>query len=188
MLQTEHLLLRPLIAEDRHEFVRVHETSAQHFGPWMPSADPEQSLDYFFDMELAVTDAEIANGSGLRLAGLTADGCIAGFFSLTQIFRGAFQNAYAAWRVSADQIGRGLATEGVLGLLDLAFEESAPGLSLHRVQANIIPSNLASIRVAEKAGFRREGTATAYLKIDGRWQDHHMFAKICDEHTPIYIA
>lgn len=180
--------MRPLVAEDRSEFVRVHEVSRKHFGPWMPSADPDESLEQMFEMELAVTNGEIASGTGLRLVAITADERMAGLFSLTQISRGAFQSAYAAWRVSADQIDRGLATEGVAGMLDLAFAARVPGLVLHRVQANIIPSNQASIRVAEKTGFRREGTALAYLKIDGRWQDHHMFAKTSEEHEFLYMA
>jgi ribosomal-protein-alanine N-acetyltransferase len=32
------------------------------------------------------------------------------------------------------------------------------------------------MRVLEKAGFRLEGSARQYLKIDGRWQDHNLYA------------
>jgi ribosomal-protein-alanine N-acetyltransferase len=46
---------------------------------------------------------------------------------------------------------------------------------LHRIEANIIPRNAASLRVAEKAGFLPEGIARKYLKIHGVWEDHvHM--------------
>jgi ribosomal-protein-alanine N-acetyltransferase len=85
--------------------------------------------------------------------------------------------------VSAEVVGRGLATEGVRALLDVAFA-APPGLALHRVQANVIPDNVRSLRVAEKAGFRREGYAPRYLKIAGEWRDHVMFAILADEHTP----
>ena len=78
---------------------------------------------------------------------------------------------------------QGLATEGVIAMLDLAFAPEPAGLGLHRVQANIIPHNAPSLRVAEKAGFRREGLALAYLNIAGEWRDHLMFAKLADEHT-----
>ena len=44
-------------------------------------------------------------------------------------------------------------------MLDLAFVPEPAGLGLHRVQANIVPANGPSLRVAEKAGFRREGLA-----------------------------
>jgi ribosomal-protein-alanine N-acetyltransferase len=46
---------------------------------------------------------------------------------------------------------------------------------LHRIEANIMPRNAASLRVVEKAGFHREGLAKKYLKINGVWEDHiHM--------------
>jgi ribosomal-protein-alanine N-acetyltransferase len=37
------------------------------------------------------------------------------------------------------------------------------------------------MRVLEKAGFRREGLALRYLQIDGRWQDHYLFAMTAEE-------
>ena len=46
---------------------------------------------------------------------------------------------------------------------------------LHRVEANIMPRNPASLRAAEKAGFVREGLSRRYLNINGVWEDHiHM--------------
>ena len=40
------------------------------------------------------------------------------------------------------------------------------------------PSNTASIRLLEKAGFVREGYAREYLCINGLWQDHLLFARL----------
>ena len=53
-----------------------------------------------------------------------------------------------------------------------AFED----LELHRVEAACQPDNMASRRVLEKAGFAQEGVARAYLKINGAWRDHLLFA------------
>jgi ribosomal-protein-alanine N-acetyltransferase len=39
-----------------------------------------------------------------------------------------------------------------------------------------MPENLPSVRVLEKVGFRREGLAGNYLRIDGRWRDHYLYA------------
>ena len=181
-IQTGPALLRTLRSEDRVEFVRVHEISREHFGSWMPAQAPGQSLDDLFQDELVRAETGAREGTEIRWIAILPDGRMAGVFSLSQIFRGAFQNAYASWRVSIDQIGQGIATAGLIALLDLAFAPEPDGLGLHRVQANIIPSNRASVRVAEKAGFRLEGEAENYLKIDGRWQNHLMFAKLAEEH------
>src|SRR5687768_6298081 len=147
------MALEPLRAEHRAEYVRVHEVSREHFRPWLVTPPAGKTPDQAFDRELARADSERTAGTGERWVGFLPDGRMAGIFALSQIFRGSFQNAYAGWRVSADCIGRGLATEGVLALLDRAFAPEPRGLELHRVQANIIPRNQASVRVAEKSGF-----------------------------------
>jgi ribosomal-protein-alanine N-acetyltransferase len=185
-LRTERMSLVPLGPEHRAELIRVHEVSREHFRPWFPTR-ADGPLEDVFDQELARAQRGAEAGTDLRLVGLLEGDVIAGLFSLSQIFRRAFQNAYAGWSVSADQVGRGLATEGVSALLDVAFAPEPSGLGLHRVQANVIPANLASVRVAEKVGFRLEGTARRYLHIAGRWQDHLMFAKTAEEHTPRYL-
>jgi ribosomal-protein-alanine N-acetyltransferase len=52
---------------------------------------------------------------------------------------------------------------------------------LHRVEAACIPDNIRSIRVLEKAGFQREGLLRSYLRINGAWQDHYLYARIVDD-------
>jgi ribosomal-protein-alanine N-acetyltransferase len=54
-------------------------------------------------------------------------------------------------------------------------------LKLHRIEAACIPANVASIRLLEKTGFKREGFARQYLCIDGIWQDHLLFARLKDD-------
>jgi ribosomal-protein-alanine N-acetyltransferase len=186
-LTTDLVTLRPMEPGDRAEYVRVHELSREHFGPWMPTPRPDQTLEELFDDELLRAERGRADGTELRLVACDDEDRLAGIFALSEIVRRSFQNAYASWRVSADQVGRGVATSGVEGLLDLAFAPEPRGLGLHRAQANIIPANVASVRVAEKAGFRREGEAKRYLRIGGQWQDHLMFAKLADEHVPRFL-
>jgi [ribosomal protein S5]-alanine N-acetyltransferase len=186
-LQTPRLLLRPWRETDREEFLRVQEVSASFWRPWMPAATPGETGDQLFDRTLQLALRGMDAGTQLRLVAQLQCGRLAGFFSIAEIVRGVFQCGYAGWRVSADVAGQGLATEGVRGLLDLALAAPPRGLGLHRVQANIIPSNLASLRVAGKCGFRREGLAARYLKIANQWQDHVLFAKTVEEHASSYI-
>ncbi len=35
-----------------------------------------------------------------------------------------------------------------------------------------MPDNMASIRVLEKVGFKKEGIAKENVKINGKWTDH----------------
>ena len=63
-------------------------------------------------------------------------------------------------------------TEGLRLTLKYAFKV----LKLHRVEANIRPDNVASIKLVRRCGFKREGFSPKYLKIGGRWRDHERWA------------
>jgi len=173
-IHTPRMLLRPLCADDRAEFVRVHTLSRALFEPWFPARPVAETLDEFFTRQLDQTLSGIRDGTQYRFVGLLDDSRIAGFFNLFQIVRGAAQYAMVSWSVNAEVGRQGLCTEGVTALLDFAFAPPSTGLGLHRVQANIIPANTPSIRIAEKTGFRREGLAKSYLKIAGEWRDQFL--------------
>jgi ribosomal-protein-alanine N-acetyltransferase len=184
--RTARLVLRPLRPEDHDAFVQLHRASADLYAPWFPDPPAGQTLEARFAEELArVTDGAMRE-TQLRLAALLPSGQIAALVNLTEIVRGAFQNAYAGWSVNAEVAGQGYASEAVRGLLDLAFAPaSAGGLALHRVQANVVPENVRSVRLAERVGLRYEGTALRYLRIAGAWRDHRMYARTVEEHRPV---
>jgi ribosomal-protein-alanine N-acetyltransferase len=74
--------------------------------------------------------------------------------------------------------GRGLMTEAMQVLLDHCFEE----LSVHRVQALIHPDNTASIRLAERLGFRCEGGPLRdYWRIGDRYAGVMMYGLLAGE-------
>jgi ribosomal-protein-alanine N-acetyltransferase len=70
-------------------------------------------------------------------------------------------------------------TEAVRLVVRFAFEQ----LKLHRLEAGVMPHNLGSIRVLEKAGFHKEGIAKKNVKINGRWEDHQILAIINEDHS-----
>jgi [ribosomal protein S5]-alanine N-acetyltransferase len=177
------MLLRQMEPPDARELERLFAVSRARWAPWVP-APPEGNPTEKKMVETALArGAEgAAAGTHLRLAGFLDDGRIGGLFALNEIVRGAFESAYASWLVRADTMQEGLGTEGGRALLDVAFAHPPDGLGLHRVQANIMPSNAPSLRIAEKLGLRREGLAARYLKIAGEWQDHVMFALTMEEY------
>lgn len=58
----------------------------------------------------------------------------------------------------------------------LAIDYLLTRVGLHRVEVNIVPDNVASLRVVEKLGLRLEGSRKDYIHINGRWRDHQSFA------------
>lgn len=96
---------------------------------------------------------------------------IIGKIGLNNVVWGCFQSCFLGYSLDEGYLRRGLMTEAVNECVRIAFEE----LGLHRIEANIMPHNLASLGVVRKCGFREEGLAKKYLKINGVWEDHiHM--------------
>ncbi len=96
---------------------------------------------------------------------------IIGNIGISNIVRGAFWSCHLGYQIDEKEQGQGLMTEALKEVIRYTFEE----LRLHRIEANIIPRNAASIRVIKKIGFEKEGFAKKYLKINGVWEDHYNF-------------
>ena len=79
--------------------------------------------------------------------------------------------------VKADARGRGVATRALALAARFAFEE----LGAARVQLTTEPDNLGSQRVAEKAGFTREGVLRSLLDLKGRRRDAVMFSLLPED-------
>jgi RimJ/RimL family protein N-acetyltransferase len=71
-----------------------------------------------------------------------------------------------------DHHGRGYTTEAAAALLRLAFD----GLGLHRVAARLEARNVASVRVCEKLGMRREAHLVENELVKGEWQSELIYA------------
>ncbi len=100
-----------------------------------------------------------------------------GRINLANIVRGISHSANLGYALAQEYNGRGYATDAVRLMLSFAFQE----LDLHRVGAATLLHNYGSMRVLEKNRFRREGLALRYLQINGRWQDHYLFALTAEE-------
>lgn len=162
----------------------MHQVSRSFWAPWTSTEHPDESPEQMFERRLADSRRGFQDGTACRLVGFLQDGRIAGFFGISQIFRRAFSNAYIGWSISAEVARQGYGAEALTSILDFAFAPEPNGLALHRLQANIIPENIASICLAEKLGFRREGLARRYLHINGAWRDHFMYATTAEERPP----
>ncbi|WP_307812762.1 GNAT family protein [Phycicoccus sp. CSK15P-2] len=86
--------------------------------------------------------------------------------------------ALLGWNVSPSHWGRGIGTRVARALLDVAFGE----LRLHRVTAGCFADNVASWRVMEKAGMRREqhGVQDSWHAQLG-WVDGYTYAMLRSE-------
>ncbi|RZU48665.1 RimJ/RimL family protein N-acetyltransferase [Krasilnikovia cinnamomea] len=86
----------------------------------------------------------------------------------------AHRRASTGYALARPAWGQGLATEAAAAMLRLGFDR----LDLHKISATCDPGNLASGRVLEKIGMRREGHLHDHLYVRGRWRDRLLFAAI----------
>ena len=99
---------------------------------------------------------------------------IIGMIGLNNVVWGAFCSAFLGYKLDKDFLNRGCMSMAVEMLTEYAFEE----LHLHRIEANVMPRNKASLRVLEKNHFKNEGISKYYLNINGVWEDHIHMVKI----------
>nr|DAO07186.1 MAG TPA: Ribosomal-protein-S5-alanine N-acetyltransferase [Caudoviricetes sp.] len=99
---------------------------------------------------------------------------VIGIIGLNNVVWGAFCSAFLGYKLDKDFVNKGYMSIAVKLLTQYAFEE----LGLHRIEANVMPKNKASLRVLEKNHFVNEGISKYYLNINGVWEDHIHMVKI----------
>ena len=174
-LRGEKVLIRPLAEEEAPVALAFLLENRAFLEQWEPVRDESWfTLEaQRFDIETSLFDG---NADRRYAFGIFGGDELVGRIALNQVSRGIFQNAYLGYSIGERWNGRGLATEAVGLAVRFAFEEAG----LHRVQAAVMPRNTGSIRVLEKNGFREEGYAVDYLKINGAWEDHRIYARTSD--------
>lgn len=108
---------------------------------------------------------------------LVGQGELIGTVALSEVERGPLQSCWIGYCLDKYHNGKGYTTEAVRLVVSYAFRE----LKLHRIEAGVMPHNIRSMKVLEKAGFHKEGIARQNVKINGKWEDHQTFAIIHEE-------
>ena len=75
-------------------------------------------------------------------------------------------------------------TDALRATLPFVFDE----LRLHRLEAACLPHNEPSKGVLAKVGFHEEGLARQYLRINGQWADHLLFALLRADYDALLRA
>lgn len=168
-------LLRLLRAEDAGPLADAYSLNRAHLAPWEPQRPEGHYTEEGQKHAVAHSLGELVRGTELPLV-LAQGESIVGKATLTSIVRGAFQNAHLGYWIAERVQGRGIMTEAVAAVLEIARD----GLGLHRIEAATLPRNMPSQRVLAKNGFEPYGLAKAYLRIAGEWQDHRMYQRILE--------
>lgn len=149
-----------------------HKRNKTFLEPFVPS----RAIDFFsLDFQEKVLEQNIQNWS-LNIGYCfyifdNIENKIIGMVNISNIIRGVFQSCFLGYSLDKDYLNKGYMSFAVSKVVDFAFNE----LKLHRIEANVMPKNIASLSVLKRNNFIEEGYAKEYLLINGKWEDHvHM--------------
>lgn len=174
-IRTARLALRPYAESDLDAILDIESREeVVRYLRWGPMNRDEAMAH----LARRVANSEIDGDSGAIFVAVTIppDDRVIGDLML-RLHDEANRQGEIGWIFHPDVHGRGYATEAAAALLRMGFES----LGLHRIIANADPRNVASHRVMERLGMRREGEFrdTEYLK--GEWVGAAVYAILDDE-------
>jgi ribosomal-protein-alanine N-acetyltransferase len=177
-IRGKRVLLRPYLVSDYLQWAELRARSREHLRPWEPVWPKDDLTRSAFRRRIRHYQREAREDLSYAFGVFDERGTeLRGGLTLTNVRRGVTQSASLGYWLGLPYVGRGLMTDAVHTAVVHAFDD----LRLHRIEAASMPSNTGSINVLERVGFVREGFARRYLKINGVWQDHILFALLADD-------
>ncbi|MCX7772950.1 MAG: GNAT family N-acetyltransferase [Clostridia bacterium] len=170
---TDRLRLRVLDGADAKRVYDYYDRNRDFLEEWDPHRPAGFYTVSYQQQVLEKEDKAFREGSMIKLwiEPRHDPSKVIGFIVFNNIIRGCFLSCHLGYKLDKDYINKGYITEALRKGIDIIFND----YQLHRIEANIMPKNVRSLRVAEKLGFYHEGIAKKYLKIHGIWEDHiHM--------------
>lgn len=168
-LRGRRVWMRAPLMADYVAWAELRAMSRDHLTPWEPQWQRDELSRSSYRRRVRHYQREAREDLGYAfLIFSEADDQLVGGLTLSNVRRGVTQAGILGYWIGKPFVGRGYMTEAVRAAVGFAFDN----LHLHRLEAATMPSNVASIRVLEHNGFRREGFARQLLKINGVWEDH----------------
>lgn len=166
---TARLTLRPLTPADSPLLQAFLVRNRQFLREWEPKRDEAY---YSIDSARSLIDSSSVtndNKTGLNLYLFRiGEEKIIGHIGLSNMVYGPFLSCFLGYKLDFEETNKGYISEGLQRVIQVAFDD----YKLHRIEANVMPRNIRSIKVLEKLGFEQEGISKRYLKINGKWEDH----------------
>jgi ribosomal-protein-alanine N-acetyltransferase len=171
-LEGDLVRLRPPRPADYAEWSVLRASSRDFLQPWEPTWPTDDLTRAAFKRRLSAYAHDMERGLAYPFLVFRAeDNRMVGGITLSNIRRGVAQMGSIGYWVGEPHTRKGYTVAAVQLVTRFAFNR----LGLHRVEAACIPTNDGSRAVLARAGFRHEGMALAYLRINGVWRDHLLF-------------
>ncbi len=172
-LAGDGVFLRMPQTGDYRDWQRLRDESRAFLQPWEPKWRPDELSGTAYRARLNRYEQEYEAGQSIALFIFNRENdALLGGITIGLIRRGVAQSCMIGYWMGERHAGQGHMARALDTVIPYIFGP----LELHRIEAACIAENSRSIRLLEKAGFRQEGCLRGYLKINGEWRDHLMFA------------
>ena len=175
ILTHEQIRLRVAKIRDSKELERIILGNRDWLRPW-EATNPHAPNSFDIKAQLRGLLRQLNDESGMPFV-IEVQGKLQGQLNVANVMYGSVSSAVLGYWVSPEVAGRGVMPTAVALVTDYLMDQ----VGLHRVEINIRPENLASLRVIQKLGFRYEGLKQRYIHINGDWRDHYVFALTKEE-------
>ena len=143
--------------------------------PW-EATNPEGPNSMDIRGQIRMLLRQMDNNSCLPFV-IEENGVLVGQLNVANILFGSVSSCVIGYWVAPEAAGRQITPTAVALVSDYLFST----VGIHRIEIDIRPENVSSLRVVEKLGFRYEGLKERYIHINGAWRDHYVFALTREE-------
>jgi ribosomal-protein-alanine N-acetyltransferase len=177
-LEGEGVYLREATKGDYQAWADLRAASETWLVPWEPEwrFDELSRACYLWRLQGWRHDVKLGLASPFLVFRISDDALVGGV-NISNIRRGVAQDCTIGYWVGQPFARQGFTRAAVRAVVSYAFGP----LGLHRVQAACVPTNFRSRGLLESIGFQEEGLARQYLKINGEWKDHVLYAILVNE-------
>lgn len=178
-LETERTILqRPQMA-NYQVWADLRRESSEFLKPFEPQWSHDELSKSAFRARLRRQEADIVSGRGLPwfLFDRYNPDVLLGGLTISNIRRGVSDTGTLGYWMGEKYAGNGLMKEALLAVCMNLFEVH----KLHRVEAATVLENQRSQGLLMSCGFQQEGIARQYLRINGTWRDHILFARLAED-------
>jgi len=171
-LSGERAFVRPPDRADYEAWANLRARSRNFLAPWEPTWPPDALSRASFRARIARYSEDWRSDQGYNFFIFRPDETLVGGVGLSNLRRGVAETASLGYWIGEPFARQRFMTAALPLVLDFSFDR----LRLHRVEAACLPTNVPSRSLLLSTGFTEEGYARRYLLIDGKWQDHLLFA------------
>lgn len=175
MIKGNKVYIKPINSYDLNSLFEIEIRNKEFFNQYAPNRDPE-----FYTLEGQMSRIEKIEKNRENNLGysfgiyLNDSQVLIGQIGLFKIERGPAQKGMVGYSLDKELNGKGYMTDALPLIIDFGFNQ----IKLHRIEAEVMPRNIGSIKILEKTGFHKEGIAKKNVMINGKWEDHQVLAII----------